>query len=137
MSKIIDQKTISENCNPVWQDMFSKREYQYLTNVINGLIKFGELDEISIQFGEQNNRHALHIFEPFVTLNCLGFMSPSVVSIAFSNNNEIEYLTGNDNGLEIFSSKLTLESTRKFPRNSTLEIDFWHFVDTIGDFQEY
>lgn len=139
MNKIIEQRAISKDDNPVWKNIFSEREYEYLTHVINGLISFGgnQIDEVWIQYGENESGRVLHIFEPFVTLNCLGYMSPSVVSISFGKNNEIEYLTGGDNGLGIFSKDVTLECTRGFPRNSTLEIDFWHFVDAIGSAHDY
>lgn len=103
-----------------------------LTHVINGLIAHGELKELCIQYGEKNGRRTLHIFEPFCTLNHLGYISPSVVSIAFNDAKKIEFMTGSDNGLEIFSKEVTMECTLPFPKNSTPEIDFWHFVDAIG-----
>jgi len=137
MSDIISQGYISEHDHPIWKNTFPKREYEYLTHVINGLIKFGEVEELSIQYGEIKDSRVLHIFEPFLTLNYLGYMSPSVVSISFNNNKEIEFMTGGDNGLGIFSKDVTLERTLKFPRNSTLEIDFWHFVDAIGQASGY
>lgn len=137
MSDIISQVSVSKNDHPVWKTIFSKREYEYLTHVINGLIKFGEFEELSIQYGEKAGHRVLHIFEPFCTLNYIGYMSPSVVSISFNKNGEIDFMTGGDNGLCIFSNEVNLERTLKFPRNSTLEIDFWHFVDAIGDASGY
>lgn len=137
MSDIIHQESISDHDSPQWKGIFSQREYEYLAHVISGLIKFGEFKSVAIQYGKDKSRRTLHIFEPFNTLNYLGFMSPSVVSITFNDNNEIEYLTGNDNGLGIFSREVTLDCVRTFPRNSVLEIDFWHFVDAIGAFSGY
>lgn len=130
---MIRQAKITEHAIPSWKSTFNQREYEYLSHVINGLIKHGEFDEIFIEYGEQNGRRVLHIFEPFCTLNYLGYMSPSVVSISFNNLGEVEYLTGNDNGLGIFSTRVTHERTLDIPRNSTQEIDFWHFVDAIGN----
>ena len=100
---MIIQTKISDVHHPSWKDTFSKREYEYLTHVINGLIAHGELKELCIQYGEKNGRRTLHIFEPFCTLNHLGYISPSVVSIAFNDAKKIEFMTGSDNGLEIFS----------------------------------
>ena len=137
MSNIDDQGLISNHDRPEWKKLFSKREYEYLTHVINGLITHGDVGEISIEYGEKNCLRVLHIFEPFSTLNCLGYASPSVVSIAFNKNSKIDFLTGGDNGLGIFSEEVTLERTVEFPRNSTPEVDFWHFVDAIGDASQY
>jgi len=131
------QGKISEQDPAVWKSIFSKREYEYLTHVINGLIDHGEFDEYSVEYGEKNGRRVLHIFEPFNTLNYLGYASPSVVSIAFNDSNQIEFLTGQDNGLGIFSKDVTLERTLSIPRNSTPEVDFWHFIDAIGDASYY
>ena len=134
MNEIFHQKTINKSVLPVWGNFFPKRECEYLTHIINGLIVHNcdHLDSISIQFGEADQRRILRIFEPFNTLNCLGYWSPSVVSVSFNNQDQIEFYTGNDNGLGIFSSDLMLESVSKFPKNSAFEIDFWHFVDAIG-----
>ena len=137
MSKIIDQGMVPPHSQPAWKKLFSKREYDYLTHVINGLLQHGEFSELSIQYGEKNGLRALHIFEPFSVLNCMGYASPSVVSIAFNDSGKIQFLTGGDNGLGIFSEEVTLEQSRKFPRNNTAEIDFWHFVDAIGDASHY
>ena len=137
MSNIIDQGLISTHSQPAWKKLFSEREYDYLTHVVNGLIEHGEFSELSIQYGEKNGLRALHIFEPFSTLNFMGYWSPSVVSIAFDDNDKIQFLTGCDNGLGIFSKDVTLDQSRKFPRNNTAEIDFWHFVDAIGDASHY
>lgn len=132
MHDIIHQKIIDNHDDPEWKDIFKEREYNYLKNIINGLIKFGMFDELMIQFAEKGRSRTLHIFEPFCTLNYLGYMAPSVVSISFDNTNKINFLEGGDNGLSIFSDKLTLSKTANFPCNPTLEIDFWHFVDNIG-----
>ena len=138
MTKIFSQRHISaHNADPVWNNTFSKRERAYLTHVINGLIEFGGYEDMSIQYGEKEGRRVLHIFEPFATLNSIGYSSPSVVSISFNDKQKIEFLTGGDNGLGIFSTDVTLERTTDFPRNSTFEIDFWHFVDAIGDASQY
>lgn len=137
MSNIIDQRPISPHYQPVWKNLFSKREYDYLTHVVNGLIEHGECSELSIQYGEKNGLRALHIFEPFSILNCMGYGSPSVVSIAFDDTDKIKFLTGDDNGLGIFSKDVSLERSRNFPRNNTAEVDFWHFVDAIGDASHY
>lgn len=131
---MILQTRIPNHESTSWSDTFPTREYEYLTHVINGLLDHGEFDHVAIQYGEKNGHRVLHIFEPFNTLNYLGYGSPSVVSISFNNKEEIEFLTGGDNGLGIFSKDVTHERTLKFPRNSTPEIDFWHFVDAIGQF---
>tara|TARA_B100000609_G_C17083290_1_gene365259 strand:- start:144 stop:560 length:417 start_codon:yes stop_codon:yes gene_type:complete len=129
--KIID---LNKKQSIQWNDIFSERQFEYLAHVINGLIKKGELDDISIEYGEKGNNKVLHIYEPFCTLNYLGYMCPSVVSISFSTDNDVqvEFYTGGDNGIDIFSNELSLDSTSKLPKNSTEEIDFWHFVDSIG-----
>lgn len=137
MSKIISQGLVSQHSQPAWKKLFSQREYDYLTHAINGLIQHGEFSELSIQYGEKKGLRALHIFEPFSVLNCMGYGSPSVVSIAFDDDGKIQFLTGGDNGLEIFSNEVTLERSRKFPRNNTAEVDFWHFVDAIGEASHY
>lgn len=137
MSNIVDQGLITQHSHPVWETLFSKRECDYLTHVINGLIEHGEFSELAIQYGEKNGLRAFHIFEPFSILNSIGYASPSVVSIAFNDSDKIQFLTGGDNGLGIFSKDVALERSLIFPRNSTPEIDFWHFVDAIGDASQY
>jgi len=134
MTKIINQGLVLDQTVPIWKNLFSNREYVYLKNVINELIKRGESQELWIQYGEKDNLRALHIIEPFTILNYIGYTSPSVVSIAFTKeNNKILFFTGDDNGLCIFSNNLSLDISRDFPRNSTADIDFWHFVDAIGN----
>ena len=112
---MIIQTKISDVHHPSWKDTFSKREYEYLTHVINGLIAHGELKELCIQYGEKNGRRTLHIFEPFCTLNHLGYISPSVVSIAFNDAKKIEFMTGSDNGLEIFSKQVNIRELPHLP----------------------
>lgn len=131
--KIID---LNQNQSLGWNTIFSNRQFEYLVHVINGLIKNGEFDDVLLEYGETENKRVLHIYEPFNTLNYLGYMSPSVVSISFSTDNDkqIEFYTGGNNGICIFSNELTLVSTSQMPNNSTEEIDFWHFVDSIGNY---
>ena len=130
---IIYQRTISPNDHPEWESHFMPRHYRYIVNVINGLIAFGEYDEISIQFGRREDVTAMHIFEPFSTLNYVGLMSPSVVSLCFkSSTSNVSFYTGNDNGIGIFCDSLKHETTLPLPKNCKPDIDFWHFVDSIG-----
>lgn len=130
---IIYQRTISTNDHPEWETHFMPRHYRYIVNVINGLIAFGECDEISIQFGRREDVTAMHIFEPFSTLNYLGFMSPSVVSLCFeSSTSNVSFYSGDDNGIGIFCDSLKHETTLPLPKNCMPDIDFWHFVDSIG-----
>ena len=130
---IIYQRTIAPNDHPEWESHFTPRCYRYIVNVINGLIAFGEYDEISIQFGRRGDVAAMHIFEPFSTLNYLGFGSPSVVSLCFeSSASNVSFYAGNDNGVGIFCDSLEHEITLPLPKNCVPDIDFWHFVDSIG-----
>ncbi|MEZ4525164.1 MAG: hypothetical protein R2941_04515 [Desulfobacterales bacterium] len=71
MMKIIEQKAIDGNISPIWRKIFSKREYEYLIHVINGLIIYNgdQLDNIWIQYGETEHSRVLHIFEPFKVLS--------------------------------------------------------------------
>lgn len=129
----IYQRRISTNDHPEWETHFMPRHYRYIVNVINGLIAFGECDEISIQFGRREDVTAMHIFEPFSTLNYLGFMSPSVVSLCFeSSTSNVSFYSGDDNGIGIFCDSLKHETTLPLPKSCMPAIDFWHFVDSIG-----
>ena len=136
MDNATHQGLISDEALPEWKNLFSKREYQYLMHVVNGLIQKSDFTDFLVQHGTNDGKRAFHIFEPFTVLNALDYMSPSVVSIVFNDSNQIEFWVGQDNGLEIFSNQLNLRSTSNFPRNSTLDIDFWHFIDAIGDADE-
>ena len=131
------EQAISDDFEPTWKETFSKREYEYLVHVLNGMLQNNEFGRLAIEHGTQQGKHVLHIYEPFTVLNYLGYMSPSVVSIAFNNQEQIEFWTGSDNGLGMFSKGLELERTLSFPRNSTPEVDFWHFIDAIGDASSY
>jgi hypothetical protein len=130
-----DQSKITDSSLVSWKNDFNEREYQYLKNIINGLISKGEMDDVSIQTYKDDKKRIMHIFEPFCTLNYIGFMSPSVISIAFTND-EIEFWSGDDNGLQILSDRLTLANKSKMPNNAYSEVDFWHFVDNIGMYTE-
>lgn len=132
MRELINQGKITQRTEPSWASQFSKREYDYLIHVINGMLTHSELDELLVQFGKRGYVRALHIYEPFVVLNNLGYLSPSVVTIAFDRSDRIHFLTGGDNGLGIFDKDVIPECSREFPRNCTGEIAFWHFVDAIG-----
>ena len=56
-------------------------------------------------------------------------MSPSVISIAFTND-EIEFWSGDDNGLQILSDRLTLANKSKMPNNAYSEVDFGILLTT-------
>ena len=81
------------------------------------------MNDVSIQTYKDDKKRIMHIFEPFCTLNYIGFMSPSVISIAFTND-EIEFWSGDDNGLQILSDRLTLANKSKMPNNAYSEVDF-------------
>lgn len=132
MAKILDQGEIINENSTVWGSSFSENEFLYLKNVINGLINSGSgFDEVMIQADGASK--TLHIYEPFSSLNYLGYASPSVVSIKFTPGNKVVFLSGNDNGIEIHSPELTASSEENLPKNLTPEICFWHFVDSIGN----
>lgn len=120
-----------ENSAPEWMIFFEPREIEYLKHVVNGLIEHGNFS-VTVEYKCQNNERIFHIYEPFNTLNYLGFLSPSVVSIVFKEGNKIEFWVGDDNGLSILSNRLSLESQSSLPKNSHHQIDFWHFIDNIG-----
>lgn len=128
-----DQQKIQNDTIVGWKKDFGDREYQYLKNVINGLISKGDMDRVFIDVHTDNSARTLHIYEPFSTLNYIGFLSPSVVSIKFVGDKEIEFWNGDDNGIGILSDRLTLGNKSKLPNNAYPEIDFWHFVDNIGE----
>lgn len=131
MSKIFDQSIIEENDSPEWKEHFTVKQFNYIKHVVNGFIRKGEFDEVSFQYSPTDA--TFHIYEPFTTLNYLGYSSPSVVSIKFESDDKITFLTGDDNGIEILSNRLTALPTVPFPKNLSEEICFWHFVDNIGD----
>lgn len=135
MPRILHQKEI-KNINTVeWSKFFTPKEFKYLQHVINGLINSGSgYNDVSIQV--DGNNKTLHVYEPFSVLNYLGYGSPSVVSIKF-NADKIQFLIGDDNGIEINSSRLSALPEVKLPNNLTPEICFWHFVDAIGDSEIY
>lgn len=136
MPKIIHQNKIINTNSTEWGGSFTNKEFEYLKNVINGLINSGcGFNDVSIQV--DGNSKTLHIYEPFSALNYLGYGSPSVVSVKFYPNNKIEFLVGDDNGIEIHSSRLSALPEATFPKNLTSEICFWHFVDSIGDASMY
>jgi len=116
---------------------FSDRQSDYVLHVLNGLFLYGaeNVDEIYFYTGRKNNISAAHIYEPFATLNSLGYGSPSVVSLCFyeSQPNDVVFWGGNDNGLPIFDEEITSLRTKTLPRNNTATVDFWHFVDAVGD----
>ena len=124
---MVRQTKISSNSNaPEWLLHFESRESQYLINIVNSLIDHTDFD-ISIDYTNSvDKERVFHIYEPFIALNYLGFMSPSVVSLKFKEGNKVEFWSGDDNGLQILSDRLTL------PSNPHQSIDFWHFVDSIG-----
>lgn len=134
MSEIIYQKLIHDKSDAFWHEYFSDNEYLYLKHVLNGMLKSNSgFDEISIEFDRELK--ILHIYEPFSTLNYLGYGSPSVVSIKFLDN-KIQFLSGDDNGLGLGSNRLIPSSKYDFPKNLTSDICFWHFVDNIGSAYE-
>lgn len=132
MAKILYQGEIINKNSTIWGASFSANEFLYLKHVINGLINSGcGFDEVMIQADGASK--TLHIYEPFSSLNYLGYGSPSVVSIKFMLGNKVVFLSGDDNGIEIHSPKLTASPEENLPKNLTPEICFWHFVDSIGD----
>lgn len=133
---IIDQNKLDISSTPEWKDAFEEREFEYLKNVINELVKYTE-SEVAVQYSSEDGKRVFHIYEPFVALNYLGFMSPSVVSLSFKDNNKVEFWFGDDNGIGILSDRLSLERESVLPRNPNQSIDFWHFVDNTGDFHDY
>lgn len=131
MSQLIYQKLIVAGDQADWRVLFSLDEYLYLKGVVNGLISnSGGFDEVAIQV--DGSARTLHIYEPFTTLNYLGYGSPSVVSIQFNSKGEIYFLSGDDNGIGINSSRLVASKPVGFPNNLTTEICLWHFIDAIG-----
>lgn len=136
MLNIFHQSKITDVKSTTWGKSFAPNEFQYLKNVINELINTeGGISEVMMQVDGQSK--TLHIYEPFTALNYLGYGSPSVVSIKFTPNNKIVFLSGDDNGIEIHSNRLSASAEENFPKNLTPEICFWHFVDSIGDSSMY
>lgn len=134
MGEIIHQKFIFEKSDNVWHESFSNNEYLYLKHVLNGMLKSNSgFDEVSITFDETSK--TLHIYEPFSTLNYLGYGSPSVVSIKFIED-KIQFFSGDDNGIGINSKRLKPSKLYDFPSNLTSDICFWHFIDAIGSAYE-
>ena len=134
MSEIIHQKFIHGKQDTIWHEYFYYDEYLYLKHVLNGMLKSNSgFDEISIEF--DGALRTLHIYEPFSTLNYLGYVSPSVVSIKFIDD-KIQFLSGDDNGLGLDSNRLSPSKLYDFPKNLTSDICFWHFVDAIGSAYE-
>ncbi|WP_252962736.1 hypothetical protein [Psychrobacter sp. PSP] len=130
---MVRQTKISSNSNaPEWLLHFESRESQYLINIVNSLIDHTDFD-ISIDYTNSvDKERVFHIYEPFIALNYLGFMSPSVVSLKFKEGNKVEFWSGDDNGLNMFSERLVFEKESTLPSNPHQSIDFWHFVDSIG-----
>lgn len=135
---IIHQEKIdSSSPAPAWMLAFEDRECKYLENVINQLIEHGEYDDIAIDYTSDNGKRVFHIYEPFSVLSFLGFMSPSVVSLSFKDDNKVEFWFGDDNGINILSDRLTLEAESKLPKNPHPSIDFWHFMDNTDVFHDF
>ncbi|TQR72802.1 hypothetical protein [Acinetobacter sp. RF14B] len=104
MSSIIHQALITDSNSTNWGKDFTQKHFSYLKNVINGLIRSGAgYDDVAIEVDGSTN--TLHIYEPFSALNYLGYGSPSVVSIRL-NEDKVQFLTGDDNGLGLGSSRL-------------------------------
>ena len=135
---IIHQEKIdSSSPSPAWMLAFEDRECKYLKNIINKLIEHGENDDVWIDYASDNGKRVFHIYEPFSVLNFLGFMSPSVVSLSFKDDDKVEFWFGDDNGINILSDRLTLEAESKLPKNPHPSIDFWHFMDNTGVFHDF
>ncbi len=131
MSSLIHQQIITNENKPAWASEFSDKQYLYLKHVLNGLIKnSGGFDDFLIDVDGKSK--TLHIYEPFSTLNYLGYMSPSVVSIKFLSDQSVQFLEGDDNGLDIDSDRLVASEEIKLPNNFTDNICLWHFIDSIG-----
>lgn len=131
MSEFIHQELILDKSDTKWHEYFSDKEYLYLKHALNGILNNnGGFESIGIEFDKDSR--TLHIYEPFVCLNYLGYLSPSVVSIKFVDNNKIQFLSGDDNGIGINSPRLSPSRLYDFPNNLTSNICFWHFVDAIG-----
>lgn len=131
MSSLIHQQIITSESKPEWANEFSEKQYLYLKHVLNGLIKnSGGFDDFLIDVDGKSK--TLHIYEPFSALNYLGYMSPSVVSIKFLSDQSVQFLEGDDNGLDIDSDRLVPSKEIKLPNNFTDNICFWHFIDSIG-----
>lgn len=129
---IYQNKISSDSTAPEWLLHFEPRESQYLINIVNDLVGYTE-SEISIDYTNNINKERIfHIYEPFIALNYLGFISPSVVSLSFKKDNKIEFWFGDDNGLNMFSERLILGKESTLPSNPHQSIDFWHFVDNVG-----
>ena len=60
-----DQSKITDSSLVSWKNDFNEREYQYLKNIINGLISKGEMNDVSIQTYKDDKKRIMHIFEPF------------------------------------------------------------------------
>ncbi|MDH0032925.1 MULTISPECIES: hypothetical protein [unclassified Acinetobacter] len=132
MSFFDHQALISSEMAPTWAKEFSSNEFLYLKHVINGLINnSGGFEDFLIEV--DGNSKTLHIYEPFTSLNFLGYLSPSVVSIKFISEKTVKFLTGDDNGIGIHSSRLQESEEIKLPNNLTDNICLWHFIDSIGN----
>ncbi|NCI78554.1 hypothetical protein [Acinetobacter kanungonis] len=130
MPEIIDQDRITALNSITWAKSFEENDFLYLKHVINGLIDSSSNDSISVQV--DRNKKIIHIFEPFAALNDLGYGSPSVVSIDVATEGKVKFLGGDDNGIEINSTRLFDITIVNKPQNLTADICFWHFVDAIG-----
>ncbi|MBK3394530.1 hypothetical protein IQ457_11360 [Psychrobacter sp. M9-54-1] len=134
---IMRQKKIdSSSPPPAWMLVFGGREYEYLENVINQLVVDSDFD-IMIDYTSENGQRIFHIYEPFVALNFHGFVSPSVVSLSFKDDNKVEFWFGDDNGIGMLSDRLTLKAESSLPNNPYQSIDFWHFVDNVGTLSDF
>ena len=133
MGNILHQKIIKDKTSPSWLEEFEPREYRYLRNIINGMLEHSVQKDVWFQYNIESGKRIFHIFEPFICLNAIGFNAPSVVSLIFTEKNKVHFHVGNDNGYEIKNENLSYKSTVILPRNTHRKIDFWHFVDCIGD----
>lgn len=109
------------------QNNFSEREIIYIKNILWGLEYKGLYDNPSFEIGIVRNKAVLHIDEPFIALNYLGFGSPSNITLIFTDDDKIEFWGSSDNG-KYAEEKLNVS---KIPDLIDRENDFNHFLENV------
>lgn len=108
-----------------WRENFTRREAEYIENILWGLEYKGCYEEPNSFIGLVDGKRAIHISEPFIALNYLGFMSPSNITLVFKDDKNIEFWESEDNGR--FADNLLKIS--QIPIFVDKDTDFNHFIE--------